>query len=200
MQRVFLVIASALVALLLAGPAVAKDGFEARLDRALPAQPSAGSTVHVGWTLIDPRSDGVLEGVSTFLRIHPLGGPPVEVVGREGAAGHYTASFVAPAGGIVRVEIGMLGEMCENGQCTRSDVMFPIDEPDGAKSAPGAAFAPAADRQAPAAAGASLTPTTPGKSRPASIDSAATLLALVMLAGASVAGIAFAARRVVRRA
>ena len=208
MQRLCVLVAAAALAVLLSvGPAVAKTGFVARLDDALPVDPPAGSTVLVGWTLADPRSDGVLEGVSTFLRIHPLGGDAIEVAAREGAAGHYTASFAAPPGGIVFVEIGMLGEMCENGTCTRSDVMFPVDEPVGANAAPktGQAApttaASTSDHRAAAVAAASLPPAMASDSRPMSmVESAVTMLAALVLALALVVTTTFAARRVMRRA
>ncbi len=176
MQRLsFILAAAAMAALVFVGPAVAKTGFVARLDMALPVGPPAGSTVMLGWTLIDPRTDGVLEGVTTFVRIHPLGGSAFEVAGREDAAGHYTASFVAPPGGIVLVDFGMLGENCENGMCTRSDVMFPVDEPEAADAASKAGSATPAhaiatpDDVAAAAAVVSLPPGTAGESRPSSI-------------------------------
>ena len=112
---------------------------------------------------------------------------------------------MAPPGGIVLLDFGMLGENCENGACTRSDVMFPVDEPEGADAASKAASAtpaavtPTRDDVA-AAAVAGLLPGTTVESRPSSIiESSATLLALDVLAAALVAAMIFAAGRVLRR-
>jgi hypothetical protein len=187
------------------GPAIAKTGFVARLDSTLPVDPPPGSTVQVGWTLIDPRSDGVLQGVTTFLRIHPLGGPAFEVAGREDAAGHYTASFEAPLGGIVLVDFGMLGENCENGTCTRSDVMFPVDEPEApTRIEGGVGHAGGRHPDARRCCSRSSRPSACLLGRPASaglvdVESSANRLALVVLAVALVAAMIFAARRVLRR-
>jgi len=212
-QRSFVVVIVAVVALFAAEPVAAKSGFEARLDRAMPDEPSAGSTVQVGWTLIDPRTDGVLEGISAFLRIRPWRTPPFDVIGREGPGGHYSASFVAPPGGIALLEIGMLNENCVDDQCTRSDMMFPIDEPerelaDGAAPTPPTEPGLAASRTAAptptsdagvAAAAAVLTPIPAEYDPPPIVESPSSLLPAVLFVGALVVGATFAAAWVVLR-
>ncbi len=200
MSRIAAVSIAILAALMLAGSAIAKSGFEARLDAPIPTELSAGSTVRVGWTLVDPRSDGVLEMVSTFLRVHPLGGAAFEVAGREGPAGHYTATFRAPPGGIVLVDIGMLGESCELGRCTRSDVLFPVVEPAPVEAASSPVSAAAPDGRAPGTAGIGVAPATGDKLRPTPNESTLAASALIVLVGLLVVGCAIAIRQVGRRA
>jgi hypothetical protein len=43
---------------------------------------------------------------------------------RPSGSGHYVATITLPLGGVGLVEIGLRGESCVDGECTRSDVMF----------------------------------------------------------------------------
>jgi len=51
-------------------------------------------------------------------------------MGRESPAGsgHYEATIAIPSGGVGRVEVGLFGESCVDGTCTRSDLMFELLE------------------------------------------------------------------------
>lgn len=139
-------LAPAAAALLLVLPpaALAKDGFEARLDAALPADASPGDELSVGWTLAgtEPGEPARFSAMGVFVRL--VGDSASEAVGKEGPTGHYTAVVRVPEGGIAGVEIGVQGTRCvQDKPCERSDYLFPIAGDPLARGAGGAAGAPA---------------------------------------------------------
>jgi hypothetical protein len=131
-MRPFVRLAAALLLVLaIAAPALAKEGIEARLDQAIPLNGEPGTTVTVGFTIAAIGQDpGSWPGQPVILKVHPVGGDPVDSVATDDGNGHYTATFVMPEHGVASVEIGMRGESCENGSCTRSDFMFQVAGPD----------------------------------------------------------------------
>src|SRR4051794_5799713 len=100
--------AAVLLALSIAVPALAKEGIEARLDQPIPLNGEPGTTVTVGFTVAaignDPDSWG---GQPVVLKVHPVGGDPIESVATADGKGHYTATFRMPEHGVASVEIGM---------------------------------------------------------------------------------------------
>ena len=72
-----------------------------------------------------------MSGTPIFFRVHPLGGSPIEDMAKQDGAGHYTATFLMPAHGIVSVEAGVRGESCESGTCQPSDLMLAVTGPQG---------------------------------------------------------------------
>ena len=131
MRTIVRLAAAVLLVLAAAAPALAKDGIEARLDQAIPLNGDPGTTIKVGFTIAAIGEDpGSWPGQPVILKVHPVGGDPVESVATDDGKGHYTATFLMPEHGVASVEIGMRGESCENGTCTRSDFMFQVAGPD----------------------------------------------------------------------
>src|SRR6476659_10592412 len=131
MRTIVRLAAAVLLMLAVAAPALAKEGIEARLDQPIPLNGDPGTTVTVGFTVAaigeDPDS---WSGQPVILKVHPVGGDPVETVATDDGAGHYSATFVMPEHGVAAIEIGIRGESCENGTCTRSDLLFQVAGPD----------------------------------------------------------------------
>jgi hypothetical protein len=165
-------LAAALTLLLVvSAPVAAKGDYEARLDAPIPIVGDPGATISVGF-VVESTYDGgdFMEGSPMFLRVHPIGGAPVEATADPDGAGHYTAQFVMPAHGIAMVEIGLFGEQCEHGTCWRSDLLFRVIGPGPgpaylalptARPAPAPAAMPVATSApavAPAPGGASPSP------------------------------------------
>jgi hypothetical protein len=113
-RRTALTIAAATFLLTAAIPAiaVAKEGFQARLDAPIGRDTPGGTTLLVGMTVTFP--DGSVT--------HPVQGAPIylELVGRDGASiramgredqtmGHYQFRIEVPPAGIASVEIGISG-------------------------------------------------------------------------------------------
>jgi hypothetical protein len=145
---------TALVGLLAVGatPVLAKEGMEAQLTTPVRLDTPPGTTLTVAWTILVEGEDGrvPVTGMPVFLRfVPPGGGKAVEAMGDERPAnsGRFMATLVVPAGGIARVEVGMHNEMCENGSCTRSDMLFDLTDDSlvsGTAAGLGAAAAPIA--------------------------------------------------------
>jgi hypothetical protein len=210
-MRTFARLSAALLLLLAAAvPALAKEGLEARLDRPIALAGDPGSTVTVGFTIAaigdDPDS---WPGQPVFLKVHPVGGAPIESTATDDGRGHYTATFTMPAHGIAAVEIGLRGESCENGVCSRSDFMFQVAGPEGAgvytpttvappanpgKVADPAAFVPAASAPADPT-GEVLSVQVPLTSVPV-----LPLLALVLIGACAAAALLVTIRRSARTA
>jgi hypothetical protein len=107
-----------------AGSAAAKGNAMAALDAPIPPDADPGSELEVGWRAWTP--DGGAEwpfaGSPVFIRLVSTDGTSTtEVLGRENprGSGHYLATISVPPGGVGRVEIGLLGESCVDGSCTR---------------------------------------------------------------------------------
>ncbi len=129
MRTVVRLAAALVLALGIVTPVLAKEGVEARLDQAIPLNGDPGTPIVVGFTLASMTGDDAT-GAPVYLRVHPVGGDPVEVPATDDGTGHYTATFTMPEHGVAAVEIGMRGESCENGACTRSDFMFQVAGPE----------------------------------------------------------------------
>ena len=115
--------------LALAGPVLAKEGMQARLDAPIPIDAPPGTTLEVGWTTTVPDGAGgaaAFSGAPVFIALTEPGAsqPEALVFGDETPAGsgHFTASIVVPDGGIAPdgVTIGLRGEMCETGCASRA--------------------------------------------------------------------------------
>jgi hypothetical protein len=155
-------ILAAVAALLIVGPTLAKEGAEANLDTVLPRDAQPGSTIDVGWSVMQIENDQSvpMSGSPVYIRlVGPDGTSATEVMGTEvpSGSGHYTASIQVPTGGIAEVLVGMRGESCTAASCGRADLIFPlIDDPLVTGAAP---LAPsAAAPSAGASIGAQLAP------------------------------------------
>ena len=120
--------------LTLALPVLAKTGAEARLDTTLHRDATPGSTIAVAWSLFqivdDQQSPFSAQGV--YMRLKGVDGKSsTEVVGTESpvGSGHYTATIQVPESGIGEVEVGLRGEQCTaTDGCSRSDIIFPLND------------------------------------------------------------------------
>lgn len=190
--------AAALIGLLAtsAAPLLAKDGMEAWLTTPVRLDTPPGTTLTVAWRIVTEDEDGgrvPVTGMPVFLRFVPTGGgEPVEVMGDEQPidSGRWTGTLVVPAGGIARVEVGMHNEVCENGSCTKSDMLFDLTDDSlvtgmaAGGAADGAAVAPRAS--------AAYTPVQPATVATSSPAEATTTMPLVWLALGLAFGLALA--------
>ena len=122
-----------LLFLSLAGPAAAKGDAMAALDAPIPPDADAGAELEIGWRAWIPggTSEWPFSGAPVFIRLtSPDGSSSTEAFGRETpkGSGHYLATIQVPAGGVGRVEVGLFGESCVRGACTRSDILFELPE------------------------------------------------------------------------
>ena len=150
--------------------AAAKDGALASLETPIPSDADPGTEIDVAWRawMPDGGTDWPFSGSPVFIRLVSAdGGRSTETMGRESPAGsgRYEATIAIPSGGVGRVEVGLFGESCVDGTCTRSDLLFELPEdqrvPQAAAARPAApvatAAAPAAGRARRATTAATAT-------------------------------------------
>ena len=167
------------------GAAAAKGDAMAALDTPIPPDADPGTELEVGWRAWTPGADGEwpFAGSPVFIRLTSAdGASSTEVLGRENpsGSGHYLATIAVPSGGVGLVEIGLFGESCVNGVCSRSDILFEL--PEGQRT-PLAADVSVAEPPIPAAPQPVAVP-----AEDVSLDSVQ--LALVIVAGAALASLA----------
>ena len=95
-----------------AGPVVAKEGFQARLDAPIGRDTPGGTTLLVGMTVTFPDGpvNHPVEGSPMYLELVGRDHSSIVAMGHEDAAhGHYTMRIEVPASGIQSVEIGIRG-------------------------------------------------------------------------------------------
>jgi hypothetical protein len=169
-RRLWAALAAVLLALSLAGVAAAKGGALASLETPIPPDADPGTKIDVAWRawMPDAGTDWPFSGLPVFIRlISADGGRSTETMGRESPAGsgRYEATIAVPSGGVRRVEVGLFGESCVDGTCTRSDLMFELPEdqrvPQSAAARQVAPVVPVATRAAPAPGRSLTTDTTP---------------------------------------
>ena len=119
--------------LALAGAATAKGNALAELDTPIPPGAEPGSELPVGWRAWVPDVDGQwpFSGSPVFIRLSSAdGSQATEAFGAENprGSGHYLATIEVPAGGVGRVEVGLFGESCVHGVCSRSDILFHLPD------------------------------------------------------------------------
>ena len=122
-----------LLVLSLAGTAAAKGDVLAALDAPIPPDAEPGTELDVGWRAWTPggTSEWPFSGAPVFIRLtSPDGSSSTEAFGRENpeGSGRYLAAIQVPAGGVGLVDVGLFGESCVNGECTRSDILFELPE------------------------------------------------------------------------
>ena len=97
------------------------------------------------------RSAGRRSSSASSLRA--AAGQPRRWAARDPAgSGRYEATIAIPSGGVGRVEVGLFGESCVEGTCTRSDLLFELPEdqrvPQAAAAPPAVPVATAAEPRA----------------------------------------------------
>lgn len=125
------VLAAVVLVLALAGTVAAKGDTIAELDAPIPPDAQPGTKIDVGWRAWVPDGDNEwpFEGFPVFIRLtSPDGASSTEAFAAEDppGSGHFLATIVVPDGGVGLVEVGLFGESCVNGECTRSDLLFPL--------------------------------------------------------------------------
>jgi hypothetical protein len=123
MNRIPLLLVSLAAALVLAAPAAAKDGVQARVTTPIPADASPGDGLHVAWRLdfLDRSAKYTpFNAVGVFVRLRSASTGASTIAFATATAhadGRYDATVTVPKGGIGRVEIGLRGT---------TDVVFPL--------------------------------------------------------------------------
>ena len=116
--------------LALAGTGAAKGNAVAALDKPIPPGAAQGTELAVGWRAWVPDVGAwPFSGSPVFIRLtSPDGVSSTEALGVEDprGSGHYLATVRVPSGGAGLVEVGLFGESCVDGVCTRSDLLFKL--------------------------------------------------------------------------
>ena len=119
-----IVLGTALIALVLATSAAAKEGVTARLTTDVPLDAAPGDTFRMAWTLQLPDGQP-FSALPVFVRLHGADGASTTAIADEEAgggygSGEYVAQVTVPRGGIERIQIGLRGS---------SEGFFPIENP-----------------------------------------------------------------------
>jgi hypothetical protein len=132
-RRLWAALPAVVLALSLAGVVAGKDGALASLETPVPPDADPGTRIDVAWRawMPDSGSDWPFSGSPVFIRlVSANGGKATETMGRERppGSGRYEATIAIPSGGVGLVEVGLFGESCIEGTCTRSDLLFELPE------------------------------------------------------------------------
>ena len=125
-------VAGALLAALLAlpTPAGAKEGVVARVLTPITRDAEPGSTVQVSWTLtfLDDGKRRPFGAGYVFARLVGPGGKrsPLAYGVHARQLGRYRASVRVPRGGARRLEIGIMGTVCDGDGCRTAPKLFPL--------------------------------------------------------------------------
>jgi hypothetical protein len=128
-----------IVALVVTGPAAAKEGAQAHLLRPLPTHPAPGGFITVRWTVDVPGPNGArvpFSAIGMFVRLVGRG-TSVTAAAMQSAGPPYSARIRVPRGGIRRVRFGLMGTSCRRTTCSPSASFFPLHptSPSGRRSA-----------------------------------------------------------------
>lgn len=200
-RRWWAAIAAVMLAGSLAGVVAAKDGALASLETPIPVDAGPGTEIAVAWRawMPDAGTDWPFSGSPVFIRlVSATGGRSTETMGRERppGSGRYEATIAIPSGGVGRVEVGLFGESCVKGTCSRSDLLFELPEDQRVPQA--AAARPVALAATPAAPAAGRAVTTDATSNATPADPLANLATAAAIIGAG-ALLLVAAIRLIRR-
>jgi hypothetical protein len=132
-SRAFAVAAVLALVLALPAPAGAKDGVVARVLTPISRDAAPGTTVRVVWTLtvVEAGKRRPFRAGYVFLRlVGPNGARTPLAYGVEaGPGGRYRARVRVPRGGVRRVEIGIMGTVCDRDGCRPAPRLFRIAGP-----------------------------------------------------------------------
>lgn len=104
-------LAALALAAVAAGPALAKEGFQAFLDAPIGRDTPGGTTLLVGVSVIFPEGSVAhpVEGSPLYLELVGRDGSSVREMGREDKSGHYVVRIEVPPAGVGSVQIGVRG-------------------------------------------------------------------------------------------
>ena len=115
--------------------ALAKDGGMVRVDPPIDLGAVPGTTMEVHFEPFQVLDGGVelaWTGTPFVVRLFPVAAAAsmsrIHAKEQPAGSGRYVATITVPDSGLVRVEIGLLGESCVNGECTISDLPFELTE------------------------------------------------------------------------
>jgi hypothetical protein len=126
MKRTLLL--AAVIAVLAAPAASAKEGAQAHLLAPLPPHPAAGSLITLRWSVDVPGTPGTRRPFGAI-------GMFVRLLGRDSASTRATAPqyeppyhvrIRVPAGGIRSIRFGLMGTSCGRSGCKPSPMFFPL--------------------------------------------------------------------------
>jgi hypothetical protein len=118
-----------LIVLCVVTPGAAKDGIQATVHTAIPADAAEGTRVEINWTLADEKSGKPFSAYGVFIRLIGSGGESTEAFAEYPARpiGSYQTTATIPKGGVVLIEIGVAGTMTDReGDIERSDWLMPL--------------------------------------------------------------------------
>jgi hypothetical protein len=128
MRRAAVPLAVTLGLLLLAPPAVAKEGVRAFALRPVALDAKPGTKLRVVWRLRSEDGHTFRAG-GIYLRIRRCSGRSMSVPAKTLRRGRYSAAFTVPAGGLRRLRVGLVGWRMTPGHRERADVFFPFAPP-----------------------------------------------------------------------
>ena len=104
-------LAALALAAVAAGPALAKEGFQAFLDAPIGRDTPGGTTLLVGVSVIFPDGSVThpVEGSPLYLELVGRDGSSVREMGREDRSGHYVFRIEVPPAGTASVDVGVRG-------------------------------------------------------------------------------------------
>ena len=115
----------------LPAPSAGDDGgsanLEVWLDRPLPSDAKAGSTIAVGFMVWDTRLGDLSEVGGLYFTLKPAAGKarPTSAETRSDFPGHMVANVIVPRGDAGEIEVGVTGRSCtSDGTC--KDARFPF--------------------------------------------------------------------------
>ena len=112
------------LAVVVAMPALGKDGVRATLDAPVRLDTPAGKTLRVVWHLSD--GEGHAFGASgIYLRVSRCGARPLRVPAKaRRGRGRYSARFTVPKGGVRKLMVGLKGWRIIGERKERADAIF----------------------------------------------------------------------------
>jgi hypothetical protein len=115
---------------LVAPVASAKEGVVATVLTPISPTAAEGSQIEVSWSLVVEKTGEPFSAHDVFVRLIGPSGSSTEAFSSQSqrsSDGHYTATATVPAGGIVKIEIGVAGTTTDaDGHSKRSDWLMPL--------------------------------------------------------------------------
>jgi hypothetical protein len=130
--RLAALIAAALLALIAAPAALAKDDVRATLVRSVDLDARQGERIWIEWKLEDERGRPFGAG-GVFVRLRSAAGGRTVWAVTDGS-GRFRVRATVPEGGIGRIEFGLQGWRTAGGRTTRADILFPLTNDPFARS------------------------------------------------------------------
>jgi hypothetical protein len=115
---------------LVATPVGAKEGVVARVLTPISRDVDPGTRITVVWTLsfVEAGERRPFGAGGVFVRLFGRDGSRSRrAYASESVLGRYRATVRVPRGGVRRIEIGLMGTVCDSKGCRPAPKIFPID-------------------------------------------------------------------------